>query len=924
MGMKTYRSVATGAASLASSVQVAVRVPEEAVLLAWVVVMAGQAAEVHQVALAPVAAVLLLVVVSVVATPSQAVEAREAAAAAAVAVETESQLQFWDASVDTGQRLQLLWNESWRPKSDPALAVQAAIAKEEAEEMEAQDKDMASSADRDGDGDNGAGVGDGDDDDGDDDGNIARGGGGEATLLRAWSRVHRPLASNVGGLGLSWTAPIAYCGNYSCLDGVVGASVRLSDISFHCHELWKELQRTMLGQSPPVTLTTDNSSIFIVNQVSDYAPEQQGLLMAASSQEDLSSDGLPPNATNSSQGIIRAAARAVLAQFHSWDSRHLQEWANTSLPSHRRGETSLTSLEEAMRLFNFSRTRILQDPPDLRACQTVSENIPGFDIDCFQLGLLSMQLDAHTRWLVVLVLPAGVFGASAAATRKEVQDHLDNLELRLDQVVGNVRATGALLLFGVVSASIIVGLCLGALVSRPLRRLSVLMRRLGDLDFAHESAEFAELHPGRRSRIRDVRELQEAFRRLSRGTEAFARFVPETVVRNIIHGTDTAGPATPSLHVSRRRVTIMNSDIEGFTAISESLSQRDLLFVLTRYLSVMTRVVELYDGVVSEIQGDGLIVFWNTPDDVEDHASKACAAALAQQHAVGLLNAEFATLDLPHLSVRIGIHTGHVMSGNIGSESKMKFGCLGEPMQVAACLQEFCKPYGAQVICSADTYSEVEHGVGFFCRRLDLVRVKGSGEATWIFEVVGREGRNEHPDGGLETDIGEKNNKQRRVADTGIRANSLKSTSSVVSEAIRKSTSSLVSPSAPIWRPIQRWMWQREPETARCRNSVVTHDACRAPCATENYGKESCVSKYSIPQAEPPCPDVITADQRRHKQIYEEAIDAFHNNCFRRAQTLAETLLNEVDDSAAARLAELARRSLGSEDKPEYCPEDGC
>jgi len=85
MGMKTYRSVATGAASLASSVQVAVRVPEEAVLLAWVVVMAGQAAEVHQVALAPVAAVLLLVVVSVVATPSQAVEAREAAAAAAVA-----------------------------------------------------------------------------------------------------------------------------------------------------------------------------------------------------------------------------------------------------------------------------------------------------------------------------------------------------------------------------------------------------------------------------------------------------------------------------------------------------------------------------------------------------------------------------------------------------------------------------------------------------------------------------------------------------------------------------------------------------------------------------------------------------------------------------------------------------------------------
>jgi len=230
-----------------------------------------------------------------------------------------------------------------------------------------------------------------------------------------------------------------------------------------------------------------------------------------------------------------------------------------------------------------------------------------------------------------------------------------------------------------------------------------------------------------------------------------------------------------------------------------------------------------------------LIVFWNTPDDVQDHASKACAAALAQQHAIGLLNSEFATLDLPYLSVRIGVHTGYVMSGNIGSESKMKFGCLGEPMKVAACLQEFCRPYGAQVICSADTHSEVEQGVRFLCRRLALVRVKGSGEATWIYEVVGREDSSEDLDGEVEAGS-EQLGRRQRATDVRPGVNSLKSTSSVVSEAIRKSTSSLVSPSAPLWRPIQRWMWQRQPETAFHVKCGASQDDCGAGSVPDPCG----------------------------------------------------------------------------------------
>merc|ERR1712232_336986 len=120
------------------------------------------------------------------------------------------------------------------------------------------------------------------------------------------------------------------------------------------------------------------------------------------------------------------------------------------------------------------------------------------------------------------------------------------------------------------------------------------------------------------------------------------------------------------LHVSKRDVTILFSDIEGFTSISEALNQRDLLILLTRYFTVMTRISEAYGGVVAEILGDGLLIYWNTPADVKDHATMASLAALAMQLALTPLNAEFKFYHLPPISIRIGLHTGQVLSGNIG------------------------------------------------------------------------------------------------------------------------------------------------------------------------------------------------------------------------------------------------------------------
>merc|ERR1719210_2594697 len=100
--------------------------------------------------------------------------------------------------------------------------------------------------------------------------------------------------------------------------------------------------------------------------------------------------------------------------------------------------------------------------------------------------------------------------------------------------------------------------------------------------------------------------------------------------------------------------------------MAETLPQEDLIFLLTRYFDIMTGIVQSYEGVVAEILGDGLLVFWNATDDVENHAAKACAAALAQQHVLVALNAELQNLHLPNIAIRIGLTTGWVLAGNIG------------------------------------------------------------------------------------------------------------------------------------------------------------------------------------------------------------------------------------------------------------------
>jgi len=693
------------------------------------------------------------------------------------------------------------------------------------------------------------------------------GGAASVAAERAWSEVYSFLDSDIG---ITWTAPVALCGNYSCFEGVVAADITLRHVSLDCYTQWLELRGLLAAQRYSFLVGEQNSSIFIVNHVSRRFPWQQGLLVGASHEAQAMPAGNLTQAGASPQAVVRATARAILGRFGAWDSAALRQ----------------------QHLFTYRPSGMKRQPPALLECEPGSTG-EGLDADCLQVGTLSVALDEQTRWLLVATFPVGAFGMRAAVLAQAVDSKVDKIRSMSQLRVDEARATGLAIFFGMTVLSVACGFGLGVLVSRPLQRLSKLMLRLGDLDFAHESKEFGELRSGRRSRIRDVGKLQGTFCSLSRGIETFARFVPETVVRNIVRG----NPHSTQLHVSRREVTIMFSDIRDFTRIAEDLTQRDLLFVLTRYLSVMTRIVELFEGVVAEILGDGLLVFWNAPDDVKDHAAKACAAALAQQQSLILLNAEFARLGLPQLAVRIGLHTGPVLSGNVGSDTKMKFGCLGDPVHLAGRLEGLCKLYGVGIICSAATHDALPRSAGFFCRRLDLVQVKEKPEPTAIYEVVGRElapgpaqgpaSTGEPPGGPGDVESGHPGAAPEACA--GWRR-------------------------ARLLRPVLRLAGGRarkdegeSPQAEACvsRTSTLTSaDAASAAVAAPCHLRADATEFTATAQSK----DVVTCEQRGHAELYEAALTAFQEARFLEAHELAaRSLADDPSDVAAERLLDRTR-----------------
>ncbi len=289
----------------------------------------------------------------------------------------------------------------------------------------------------------------------------------------------------------------------------------------------------------------------------------------------------------------------------------------------------------------------------------------------------------------------------------------------------------ALALGAVMAAIIALGLV------RPLRRLlrGTIEVQQGALDTevpitSHD--EVGELTAGFNAMVRELKAK-------ARIRETFGRYVDPRIVESLIDKPDRLGSAG-----ERREMTVFFCDMKGFTSLSEGMTPAGMVRVINRYLSLMSDPIRRNHGIIDKYIGDAIMAFWGPPFTVpEDQARLACAAGLEELAALPGFRAELPEITglrrgIPPIDMRIGVATGEVVVGNIGSDVSMSYTVMGDTVNLASRLEGANKAYGTRFLVNARTAEAAAGALAF--REIDLLLVEGKQEPERVYEVLGRKG----------------------------------------------------------------------------------------------------------------------------------------------------------------------------------------
>lgn len=212
---------------------------------------------------------------------------------------------------------------------------------------------------------------------------------------------------------------------------------------------------------------------------------------------------------------------------------------------------------------------------------------------------------------------------------------------------------------------------------------------------------------------------------------AFARYLSDEVIKDIV-----ANPKALDLGGAKKNLTAIFTDVKGFSTISEKLDPTDLVKLLNEYLSAMSDIILDLGGFIDKYEGDAIIAFWGAPVPHEDHARRACLAALRMRARETELNRHFldSSMSPSPLLTRIGINTGDIVVGNMGTERRLNYTIMGNAVNLAARLEGVNKQYGTWILISE--YTRARAGEDFLYRSLDRVRVVGINTPVRLYEVV--------------------------------------------------------------------------------------------------------------------------------------------------------------------------------------------
>lgn len=310
--------------------------------------------------------------------------------------------------------------------------------------------------------------------------------------------------------------------------------------------------------------------------------------------------------------------------------------------------------------------------------------------------------------------------------RQSIEDSSKSTQdtLRLLSIVGSLLLLGIGALFA---------LWFAGSVSRPIMRLRDAVARIGEGNWTVEVPEQGAV---------EVRHLGQSFNALGKQLneyiekrdfirDTFGRYLTQEVVARLLESEDGL-----ELGGETREITMIMSDIRGFTRLIADMQPQQVVFFLNRYLGKMVEIIQNHGGIVDEIMGDGIFAFFGAPKPLEDHPARAVACALQMQAVMEEINALNGADGLPPIEMGIAVHTGTVVVANIGSEKRTKYGAVGSEVNLTGRMESYA--VGGQVLTSQATFERIPQ----ILEVADVleIQMKGVALTSVLFDVIGISG----------------------------------------------------------------------------------------------------------------------------------------------------------------------------------------
>ena len=260
------------------------------------------------------------------------------------------------------------------------------------------------------------------------------------------------------------------------------------------------------------------------------------------------------------------------------------------------------------------------------------------------------------------------------------------------------------------------------LLSRSIGRIAAKTERIRGLDFSDRTPV--------ESRITEIVRLSDAVERMREGLEIFGRYVSKDLVHQIMRSPESSG-----IGGTRREITVMFTDIEGFSLLSETMEPELLTSRLSRYFEALGSAISANRGMIDKYIGDSIMAFWNAPELDPDHIANACRGALQAAAAGRELSEKWRERGRPGFRTRFGLHTGPAVVGNVGARERINYTLVGQVANQASRLEGMNKVYGTEVLASgevAEPTSEL-----FVWRHIDRVIAVGTTEPHDVYEPLG-------------------------------------------------------------------------------------------------------------------------------------------------------------------------------------------